>query len=228
MSCNTARARKLSVLGACLVSVMTATVAFAKTEKPPEVDADGLHLVKSDKSGVVYKLPGATLAGYDAVLLVDCLVEFRKNWMRDYNRGSVDLQSRVNQDDVDRIKKGLAEEFNKVFTKVLTEDGFKVVEERGENVLVVRPAIINLDVTAPDMKRSGPGNTWVRSAGEMTLYAELYNAANNELIGRVLDAEADPDNMAQIANSVTNRAAADAILRDWAKRLSKHLQQAGE
>ncbi len=218
-----------TVVIAFSIAVLAATPAvLAKTKDYPEVDQDGLHLVKGSDSSVVYAKPGASLSGYDTVLLVDCMVQFRENWERDYNLGTVGLEGRVTNRDVERIKTGLAEEFKEEFTKVLTDDGYTVVDAVGDNVLVVRPAIINLDVSAPDMKRSGPGNTWVRSAGSMTLYMELYDAASNELLGRVIDAQADRDDMRKIANEVTNRAAAKSIIRDWAERLSQHLAKVSQ
>ena len=117
----------------------------------------------------------------------------------------------------------MAEEFRKEFTKVIGDKGYPVVDEVGEDVLLVRPAIINLDVTAPDLMTANMGMTVVRSAGSMTLYLELYDSATSELLARVIDAKADNRGIAQRANRSTNKAAADRIIKGWASELADHL-----
>lgn len=206
------------------IGLLLATSAIAK-DKLPEVDQDGLHLIKDSKVAVAYARPGANLGQYSKVILLDCYVEFKKNWERDYNMDAIGLEGRVSDKDMERAKKGLAEAFREVFTETLTKDGHELVEEVGPDVLLLRPAIVNLDVAAPDMMRSSRGNTWVESAGSMTLYMELYDSASNTIIARVADPRADPDRGAQIANRVTNKAAAERIIRSWAELLSSHLSE---
>ncbi len=65
----------------------------------------------------------------------------------------------------------------------MTEKGFPVVDEAGPDVLLLRPALINVDVAAPDIMTAGMQNTYVRSAGAMTLYMEMYDSATSTLIG---------------------------------------------
>jgi hypothetical protein len=219
-----AHIRRYVSSSACIVTgLLLASSAIAK-DKLPEVDQDGLHLIKDSKVAVAYARPGANLGQYSKVMLLDCFVEFKKNWAREYNMDAIGLEGRVGDRDVERIKKDLAEEFRKVFSETLTKDGHEVVDEVGPDVLLLRPAIVNLDVTAPDMMRSSRGNTWINSAGSMTLYMEFYDAASNTLIARVADPRYDPDRAgAQMANKVTNKAAADRIIRSWAELLSSHL-----
>jgi hypothetical protein len=117
----------------------------------------------------------------------------------------------------------VAKEFNKVFTEVLTKGGHKMVSEGGEGVLIVRPSILNLVVTAPDKMTSGMSQTASASAGEMTLYMELFDGKTGDIIYRVIDPEAAGNAFFRIRNSVTNRADADRVFRRWAKLLSDHL-----
>jgi hypothetical protein len=206
-----------------LLSVLMISVSFAK-EKPPEVSKDGLHLVKDSKVAIAYVKPGASLEPYTKVKILDCYVQFKKNWERDYNLSEVGLDGRVTDKDAEDIKKRLADEFREMFTKVLTEGGHEVVDDTGPDVLLLRPAIINLDVKAPDTHSVGMTRTWVRSAGEMTLFLELYDSANSTLLARIIDAQAgDQGGMAMLSNEVSNRAAADRILRHWATLLDKHI-----
>jgi hypothetical protein len=196
-------------------------------DAPPEVSPDGLHLQKSTKNSLVYTKPGATLAPYKRVAILDCYVEFEKDWEKDYNRSRVGLEGRVSDKDVERIKKGLAAEFKKVFSDELQKKGgYQVVDVAAPDVLVLRPALLNVEVNAPDLMTAGIGATVVRSAGQMTLYLELWDSATNTIIARVMDAREDDPAFAQRANRVTNQAAADRILREWASRLREHLDAA--
>jgi hypothetical protein len=158
------------------------------------------------------------------VKILDCFVQFKKKWEHDYNFSEVGLEGRVTDKDMDEIKKRLAADFNKAFTKVLTRAGHAVVDEAGDDVLLLRPAIVNLDVTAPDLMTAGMQRTYVASAGEMTLYLELYDSAANTLLARVIDPEAaDDGGMAMQSNRATNTADATRIIDRWAKLLSDHL-----
>lgn len=206
-----------------IVVVLISGSLYAK-DKLPEVSSDGLHLVHHTKLRVVYMKPGVNLDKYDEVKILDCFVQFEKNYQRDYNLNEIGLQGRVTTKDMDDIKTGLAAEFRKVFTEQLEKGGQEVVDTTGPNVLLLRPAIINLNVTAPDVMQAGIENTYVASAGQMTLYMELYDSATSELIGRVVDPEAGQSGgLAFNANRVTNTAEADQILRRWADLLSSHL-----
>ncbi len=55
--------------------------------------------------------------------------------------------------DMERIKRDLADEFRTVFTQELENGGFPVVEAPDDHVLLIRPAIIDLNVAAPDTNR---------------------------------------------------------------------------
>jgi hypothetical protein len=203
-----------------------APAVFAADELP-KTTPDGMQLVKQTKSRIVYAMPGATLDSYTKVALVDCYVAFKKDWDKDYNR-STPIDRRVRPDDMERIKKDMAAEFRKVLTEELTKAGHEVVDQTGPDVVIIRPAIINLDVMAPDVRGPGMSHVIVRSAGSMTLYMELIDSTTSATFAKVIDAEADRETFAQQANRVTNRAAADRILRSWAKELANHLGAAKE
>jgi hypothetical protein len=204
---------------------MFATFAVAKTDFPA-VSHDGLHLMPDSKLRAVYMKPGADLSQYDKVALLDAYVAFRKDWQRDHNNEEP-FDMRVSDKDMKEIRERVAKEFAKEFTKVLsTEGGHQVVKDAAEGVLILRPAIINLDVTAPDTMTAGMSQTVVASAGSMTLYLELYDGKTQAIIARIIDAEAaDNVGIAQVANRVTNTADFDRVLRRWAELLNKHLAE---
>jgi hypothetical protein len=208
------------VLAAVFLALAMPSTAWAK-DKLPEVSKDGLHLLKHTKVRVAYAKPGASLDQYTKVKILDCFVQFKKNYERDYNLNEVGLEGRVTDKDITTIKTRLAAEFKKIFTKVLTKAGHEVVDTTGPEVLLLRPAIINLDVTSPDTMRAGFSTTVVASSGQMTLYMELYDSASSELLARVIDPQAGREG--GIANRVSNTAEADQILYHWANLLSQHL-----
>jgi len=184
---------------------------------------DGLQLQKHTKQRLVYLKPGATFSQYDRVAILECYVEFRKNWARDYNSEHQSLENQVTNQDIERMKSALSTEFKKVFVNELTRGGYQVVDTTAPDVLVLRPALVNVDATAPDLMTANMERTVVKSAGEMTLYLELWDSTTNTILARVMDAEADQQPFAQPANRVTNTAAADTILKSWADELVGHL-----
>lgn len=215
--------RWLTPVCALLVLVMGGS-AFAAD--PPQSTPDGLQLTKKTRHSLVYTKPGASLAQYKRVAILDCDVEFEKDWQKDFNSSSVGLENRVSDADVQRMKTALATEFKRVFTDELGKAGYVLATTAAPDVLVLRPALINVEVNAPDLMTSGPNATIVRSAGQMTLYLELWDSSTSSILARVMDAEADDEGFAQAANRVTNTAAADRILSEWAKQLRDHLEAA--
>lgn len=192
----------------------------------PEVTTDGLHLVKQDNVVAVYVKPGASLDAYDKILLIDAYVAFAKDWQKNYNREQISISRRVSDSDMQRIKEEIAKEFHKVFTKELTNGGYQVVTEVGPDVMILRPAIINLTVTAPDV---GTGRSYsvVNEAGTLTLYAELFDSVTNAKFAEVLDNQVAGDyGIARRADRATNKMALGQTLRHWAGLLKKRLDEA--
>jgi hypothetical protein len=207
------------------LSLLLVAVGAAAAEKPPEVDAHGLHLVHNSELRLVYQLPGTDLSKYDKVILVDAYVAFKKGWKREHNDG----MSRVTNQEMEKIKARVAKEFRSAFTEELEKQGFPVVDQTatGDDVLIIRPAIINLDIAAPDpMSQINNVRTVAPSAGQMTLYAEAYDSVSSQMIAKVMDPQADRgfggNMMAQTRG--TNKLAEDRIVKIWADVLAKHMK----
>ena len=186
---------------------------------------DGMALVGDTKMRAVYQSDGASLAQYRRIALVDCHVAFKKNWQRDHNRqeGIANFAGKVTDQDMARIKGDVASEFRSEFTKVLEKGGYDVVDSHtaAADVLIVRPAIVNLDVTAP-VDQGGFNRSYTTTAGTMTLYMELYDSVSSAILYRVIDAQA-ARTLGGRATRASNKQAADAVLRDWAQLLADHL-----
>jgi len=214
------------MIGMCAALAVGSVASVHAKEAPPETSPEGLVLHKNTKSRIVYMKPGATFTQYNRVAILDCLVDFEKDWQKDYNRSRMGLEGRVSDKDVERMKTGLAAEFKKVFIDELqNKGGYQVVDTAAPDVLVLRPALLNVEVNAPDIMTAGINRTVVRSAGQMTLFLELWDSATNTLLARVMDAAADDDAFGKQANRVTNTQAADEILRNWAHELRVRLDE---
>jgi len=122
----------------------------------------------------------------------------------------------------------LAQEFMTVFIDKLTAAGYEIVDQPGEDMLLVAPSIINLAINAPETMAPGRTNQYVKSAGEMTLYVELFDSMTGDLIAKAIDRQIDRENnrMYTWANSTSNKAAADRILNGWADILVEALDEA--
>lgn len=207
------------------MGVIASGAAVAAQKQLPETTKEGLKLVKQTKSRVVYMLPDTDLSQYTKVAILDIAVAFKKNWERDYNRDEISLERRVTDNDVDRIKKQLAADFKKVFTQEVEKAGYDISTVTGTDVLILRPAILNLDVTSVDTRRdTGMTRSYTANLGQMTLYLELYDSVTSSLIARIEDAEAVSNaGSFAIANRVTNTAAANRVIKAWADELIDHL-----
>jgi hypothetical protein len=206
--------------------VLTVALTLAcplSADEPPQVSKDGLQLKSHTKQRVVYVRPGASFSQFDRVMILDCYVEFQKDWQRNYNANVADPSRQVGDKDMQRMKSALAAEFKKVFTTQLQKGGYQVTDTPAPDVLLLRPAIINVQVTAPDIMSSGMDVNVITSAGSGTFYLELWDPSKNTILARVMDAEADQQPFARQANAVTNTQAADVILNGWADELVKHL-----
>jgi hypothetical protein len=225
--------RSGSIARAALAStflLFAAAATPAAEPQYPQVSPDGLQLRRTLENGAVYVKQGADFSQYRKIGLLECYVQFAKDWARDYNQqNEMNLGAQVTPADETRMKNELSLEFNKVFVEVLGQNGdFQIVTSQGPGVLMLRPSLLNLIVTAPDPNMAAPGVDVVASAGQVTLYLELWDGGTSTLLARVIDTEADNSTggMAEQANSVTNKVAADIILKRWADRLRKALDAA--
>ena len=213
--------KNLIVMLSLLATLLTLGCA-STSETVPTTTPDGLDLVRSDKHSAVYAKPEAQLEIYDEFAIVPCEVAFRKNWQRDYNSSHRSSGQQIKERDIDRIKRELGEECTTFFTDALSEEpSYNLVTEwqQGQDVLLVRPNIVNLNITSPDVSSPSMTRSYSASAGSMTLYLELIDAETSEVLVRAYDSKADPDSFVNYANKITNRQAADRMLKNWATRL---------
>lgn len=214
------RMRPMSMV---LFAVALALPLGAAAAKPPKTTPDGLVLQPDTKLALVYLKPGADFSVYDRVALLDCTVAFKKNWQREQNRTN---PLAVSKKDMDEIRTNLAGLFAEVFKEEIEKGGHQLATSAAEDVLVLRPAVVDLDIAAPEAAEMGRSRTFATSAGEMTLYMEVYDSSSGELLARVLDRQAGRDwGRLMWQNSATNRTEAKKIFRGWATTLRQGLER---
>jgi hypothetical protein len=204
------------------ILIAAPVTAFARDEKDiPEYTVEGLKRVPGTRDvALVWAEPGVDLSVYKRVYLVEPLVAFKKNWRQDQNRGHPSI--RVKPSDMEDIKREFKEIFMEVFTEELLSAGYEFSEVRDEDVLIIKPAILDLDVNAPDIPESSTTEILSASAGSMTLYMELYDSVTEDLLVKAMDPTHDRQaGEMQWQTKVSNRAAARRMMKPWAEALRR-------
>ena len=198
-------------------SLLISLPALAK--KYPDVSEDGLTRVKHKTLDAAYFDTQSDLSVYRQVAIADIEVEFRKNWQRDQNRTRRDVQHQITDEDMDRMRSEVAAELRDVFTQELEEGGYPVVGSAGEDVLLISPKIVDLDIWAPDVYQRSAGRTtaYTENSGYLTLNMDLADSESEAVIGRVIDRRRGRGDMTvRQTNLVTNKQDARRVMRRWA------------
>jgi hypothetical protein len=215
-------ALRAATLLAMTVALSSALAASGKNELEARMSRDGLEKTKVKNIDLAYARPGTSLAAYKRVKLDPVEVAFSPSWNPTRTGSSLKLSS----EEKEAIRTGVAKLVEEEFAKEIQAGGrYQVVSETGPDVLRVRAGIVNLYINAPD---TGPARsrTIVRSAGEMTLIAELTDSTSGQVLARVADRQEATDTRMQIANGMVNETEARWIAADWAKALRKALDNA--
>ena len=198
-------------------------IAFAGDDA--NTSYDGLVPVEDARVAMAYIDPEADFSVFKRVMILEPFVAFRSNWQRDQNRRR---GRNISSRDMERIKADTASFFREVFTQNLQMDGgYEVVDEADYDVLLLRPAIIDLDITAPDVAAAGRSRTFSASSGEATLYIELFDSVSGQIIGRAADRQAARSSTGSMTwnNRVMNRAEGRRMFSAWANQLRTFLDQ---
>lgn len=217
--------RTCRLISIAIAGLLLTFAAVADKKEPPAVTVDGLHLIEGTEMARVYAKPGVNLSQYQRVYLVKPQIAFAKDWQRQQNQ----IPNRVvTSEDMQRIKTELADLFVETFKTELQDKGdYEIVEEIADDVLVVRPAIVNLNVVAPYSPRNRNDRSALASAGYMTLYMELLDAVTSDRLVMAIDNKYDrsmPSNFR--SDKDRNEDAARELLGEWAELLRLALDEA--
>jgi len=211
----------LLALAVSSLLVLLAPAGMAEEEAKGEASKltyDNLVPVDDPTVAAAFIDPEADFSVFKRVAVLEPHVAFRSNWQRDQNRNR---SRNISARDMERIKADVATLFERVFTERLEDAGYEVVDVAGDDVLVVRPAIIDLDITAPDTRSAGRSRTFTSTTGAATLYIQLFDSISGEIIGRAADRQTIRSGGGTVnwSNSVTNSADARRMFGRWADRL---------
>lgn len=205
----------------CALCFTFPLTAFA--EEAEGISFDGLKPVDDSVVYMAYIDPEADFSVFKRVMILDPFVSFTSNWQRDQNRNR---RRNVRASDMERIKTDTANLFRDVFTEQLEAAGYEIVHQADYDVLLLRPAIIDLNISAPDVRTAGRSTTFTATAGAATLYIELFDSASGKIIGRAADRKAARNNASMSwSNRVTNRQEASRMFRGWANTLVAFLDK---
>jgi len=211
------RSAASAVVGVALLVGLT-SACQSTTPAGPAVTHDGLHRVAESRMQNAFLKPDVDFSQYSRLLILDCYVAFRRNW-----RAS---QSGVTRRDMENIKQTLADEFRSVFVAELERGGYPIVEEADDDVLIVRPAIIDLNIVAPDRMSAQRSRSIAASAGSMTLFVELFDSVSGEILARASDRDTSRlSGGIQWTNRGTNLREARRMLTRWAGLLVRKLDE---
>ncbi len=206
-----------TILGVVLAAVLCAACVNDTNTRNLEVTHDGLERVPNSRVDRAWIKPGVDFSQYTEVGLLDCSVSFRRNWRMNHPG--------VRARDMERITSTLSDDYRQVCTAALESGGHPVITDADDHVLLIRPAIIDLDVAAPDTNSGGRSDSFTASPGVMTLVIELYDSVSNEILARAIDRRRTRNlgNILRWTTRSTNREAARRILRIWANLLVSRL-----
>ena len=218
--------QKIQKYSLCLIAlVMSTLVTLTALAEDTGAQFENLVPVGDPQVAVAYIDPNADFSVFQRVMILDTFVAFRSGWQRDQRRGT--RGTRISARDMDRIKTRVSELFNSVFIEVLeADDGFEIVSEPDYDVLLVRAAIIDLDVTAPDTSTAGISRSYTAGSGAATLYIELFDSVSGQIIGRAYDRQSsrNPANMMRWNNRASNTADARRVFLGWATTFRDFLE----
>lgn len=165
-----------------LALVLFAGGAFAQDPDPEANVDEGLVRVHSSRKGAVYRSPDVRFERYKKVSFDAVTVTFRSSWRREYPR--------LTEADVERIRSRAATQFREQLEHELVELGrYELADSPAPDVLRVKARIEEFDQKSPSTDDIRGLRTYARTAGDMVLIVELYDAASGVIVARIVDPE---------------------------------------
>jgi hypothetical protein len=205
-------------MAALILAVLSPFLALADSSTSP---FPGLELVPSKNIGALYRRPDVDLTAYNKILIGEPAVEFSKNW-NPRNYGTFGLSAAQ----LTKIRAELAAMAKGVFAKTLSDGGYDIVTDAGDGVLAITPNVIDVFINAPDVPTAGRSRTYTMDAGSATLALLVNDAVTGTLVAVAYDQRRSGTSSMRWTTSVSNRAAAEQMLKNWAEQLKRELDAA--
>ena len=170
----------------------------------------------------MYRAPATSFNQYKRLILEAPSINFLSSW-RETHREVTDAE-------VARIRAEISELFRKEFTRHLVKYGpYKMADAPGPDVLLVSPAIVDLDIPAPDIAVEPGMKSYAPGPVKMTLSGELHDSTSGKLLARIIMFKREERygfNEMRVANRVTNAHEQGIAFADWSRLVREALDLA--
>jgi hypothetical protein len=191
--------------------------ALSATDTPDGHDAPWLAERATSDFDTLLVDPDVRLDGFSAFFVEKPTVNFRDHWQRDQNRFD---RFKVKDRDVARIQEDLSAMLQEIITESFLEAGFELADAPANGVLVIRPAVVELDIIAPDVPTTSRTYAYSQSAGAMTLEVEVSDGHSERVMLRASERKRDPDRQTfEWRTRPYNTVIARRMMRTWAEDL---------
>jgi len=221
--------KSLAALGAAAILAGCASSGGAPTiQSGPdaEVTADGLYKVDNSVMALGWMKPDMDLRPYTAIMIDPVEVAYQTDpGSRTRSTGPGDPGGNF------ALTAPQMENFKSMFQEAVAEalsedDGYRIVDAPGPDVLRISAALIDLIVRVPTQRTSGRGGVVARSFGLVTLVVEARDSQSGEILARAADRR-DPTtgNATGIAQVTLGMVSRDVrrLFRFWAVILRERL-----
>jgi len=211
----TAHILRISLL--MFVAVFCSFDAYAEKDPWPTITADGLHRVYIPEFAVVYVKPGAKLTDYTHLKILESVVRFEKGRVGEEEWANESQSGVPSAEEILRVRGKISKRFDELFSKKMADADLPLVDEDGDGVLLIRPALINLALISSES----------HGAGEITLYVELFDSVTGERLAQAWDqkqgqsVDTGVENWALEANREMGLRAID----EWAQSMQSALSE---
>lgn len=188
------------------------------------IDWSGLEPIDIKGIDIAFASPAANFADYSKVMLDPVEVVFAEDW----EPLQVGSPFPVSERDLERLRQDVAALTEDRFKRFVERGGpYEVVDEPGPGVLRIQARLVDVRLNAPDFPTVNRSYQYARSAGEMTLVAELIDGETGALVGRVVDRWIDPEqNELRWMTRLENAMALQKGVESWAEALKRQLEVA--
>jgi hypothetical protein len=198
---------------AAMLALGSALAAGCAADPPPdETTADGLVRVPARSVGGVYRAPDATFIQYQRVILEPPSISFVDDWTEDHPE--------VSPAEMLRLRKEVVQLFHDEFTREFVKRGpYKFADEAAPDVLLVVPAIEELDIKTPEAGME-PGNRTYLTGRPVTMKVtgDLLDAITGKVVGRVITyhlPEQNPNSELRLSNRTANAQEQRRVYAEW-------------
>ncbi len=158
-----------------------------QTGPDAEVTVDGLYRVDNSVMQIGYMKPDWDLQHYTAVMIDPVTVAYKSdpgNRRRDPGVGISSQNFALSDTQMENFKSM----FQQAVEDALTDDdGYRIVETPGPDVLRVTAELMDLIIAVPTQESGVNVDRFARSAGAVTLILEVYDSQSGEIIARAAD-----------------------------------------